>query len=114
MATTTTRDPVLEELAGVVWRLWQAADQALAAIGPDSDFELYLQTMAVRDAACHGADLMGDQRRLCDVPASTELDPRRLIREAEQVLAARPIEQWPVGTSGLVVDVCDLVREFGR
>lgn len=108
---TSTTDSVLEDLAGVVWRLWRAADLAFQAAGPDGDLELDLLSMAARDLACRGADLMGVHRALCDVPVSVEDEPRKLIREAERVLAARPIEQWPLGVSRLVVDVCDLVRE---
>lgn len=112
--TTAATDSVLEDLAGVVWRLWRAADLAFQAAAPNGDLELDLLSMAARDVAGKGADLMGAHRSLCDVRASAESDPGRLIREAEQVLAARPIEQWPVGISGLVVDVCDLVREHTR
>lgn len=114
MAPTTTNDPALEDMAGVVWRLWQAADLAFQAARLDGDLELDLLSIGARDAACVGADMLGDHRGLCDARVSAERDPRKLIREAEQVLAARPIEQWPAGVSGLVVDVCDLVREHAR
>ncbi|GAA8854268.1 hypothetical protein DUHN55_46570 [Helicobacter pylori] len=114
-SATTTTDPAVEDLAGVVWRLWRAADLAFQAAGPEGDLELDLLSMAARNAAWAGADLLADEHRgLCDVPASAERVPAALIREAEQVLAARPVEQWPAGASRLVVEVCDLVREHGR
>lgn len=111
-SATTTTDPAVEDLAGVVWRLWRAADLAFQAAGPEGDLELDLLSMAARNAAWAGADLLADEHRgLCDVPASAARVPAALIREAEQVLAARPVEQWPAGASRLVVEVCDLVRE---
>ena len=114
-SATTTTDPAIKDLAGVVWRLWQAADLAFRAAAPEGDFELDQLSMAARNLAWVGADLLAEEHRgLCDVPASAERVPAALIREAEQVLAARPVEQWPVGVSRLVVGVCDLVRGHGR
>ena len=112
---TAPTDSVLEDLAEVVGRLWQAADLAFDAAGPDGDLELDLLSITARDAAWTGADLMGAHRSLCNtVGVSAASDPLELIRAAEQVLASRPIEQWPPGTSRLVVDVCDLIGEYAR
>lgn len=111
MATTTAADEVLQELAGVIWRLWQAADQAFVAGGPGGDLELDWLAIDARHAACEGAALLGEHRHLCDVEASTARDPAHLVREAEQILAAHSIEHWPAGTSSLIADICDLVRE---
>ena len=110
MATTSVNEQAITDLAGVVWRLWRAADEAFVAAGPGGDLDLDFLSLAARSVAADGATLVPDPQ-LCDVPASAESDPGRLIREAEAVLAARPIEQWPTGTSALVVDVCDLIRE---
>lgn len=37
-----------------------------------------------------------------------------LVAEAEQVLASRPIDEWPRGTSDLIVSVCDLVGDISN
>lgn len=37
-----------------------------------------------------------------------------LVVEAESVLAKRPIDQWPNGTSHLVLAVCDLIGDMRR
>lgn len=111
MASTAITDLVLEDLAGVVWRLWQAADQAFVAAGPGGELELDMLAIAARGAACNGSALLGDHVQLCDRVASTSSQPAQLVREAEQVLASRPIEHWPAGTSSLIVEVCDLIRK---
>jgi len=40
-----------------------------------------------------------------------ELDMVGLIRAAETMTRRHPIEQFPVGASGVIVDLLDLVRE---
>ena len=111
MASTETTDPVLEDLAGVVWRLWEAADRAFVAAGSHGDLALDMLEAAARGAAFHATAFIGEHLHLCDRPASTSTQPAQLVREAEQVLASRPIEQWPSGTSSLIVEICDLIRE---
>ncbi|MDN5715596.1 MAG: hypothetical protein L0G89_00020 [Janibacter sp.] len=109
-----TIDPAMLELAGVVWRLGTAADYALTeAMGNDLDPLGALLATGAQLTASQSLQLLGDDVALCNEPASVSTDPVALIREAEQVLAARPIEQWPVGTSGLIREVCDLMREHG-
>ena len=44
-----------------------------------------------------------------DVPSPAERDPRALLRAAEQLIRAHPIEDLPPGTTQLVADLCDLI-----
>lgn len=44
-----------------------------------------------------------------DVPAPAERDPVALLREAERLIRAHPIEDLPPGTAELVSDLCDLI-----
>lgn len=112
--TSTSVDPAIEELAGVVWRLGRAGDLGLdeAMRGAMDPLGALLATGAQLVASA-SLQLLGDRVELCNEPASTSSDPATLILEAEQVLASRPIEQWPAGTSGLIRDVYDLIREHG-
>lgn len=112
--STQTVDPAVVELAGVVWRLGTAADAALAqAMDEDLDPLGALLATGAQLTASQSLQLLGEHVELCNEPASVSTDPATLIREADQVLAGRPIEQWPAGTSGLIREVCDLMREHG-
>lgn len=44
-----------------------------------------------------------------DVPPPAERDPVALLRGAEQLIRAHPIEDLPPGTAALVTDLCDLI-----
>ncbi|EAP98703.1 hypothetical protein JNB_01005 [Janibacter sp. HTCC2649] len=44
-----------------------------------------------------------------DVPAPAERDPLALLRSAEQLIRAHPIEDLPPGTTALVTDLRDLI-----
>lgn len=115
MNTTTTSpvspgtDPVTRDLAGVVWRLRRAADEAV--LRADGDLMLRLLSVEAEYAVQLGIELLGEAAPLCAKPASSVQEPARLVHEADQVLASRPIEQWPAGTSELIVAVLDLIRE---
>lgn len=112
--STETVDPAMVELAGVVWRLGTAADAALAeAMDNGMDPLGALLATGAQLTASQSLQLLGQDVALCNEPASESTDPATLIREAEQVLAGRPIEQWPAGTSGLIREVCDLMRGHG-
>lgn len=112
MNTRPTTDPPVVDLAGVIWRLGTAADDALdKAMTTDGDPLGGYLGLGAQLIASQGLALLGEHAYLCNEPASTSSDAATLIREAEQVLASRPIEQWPPGTSGMIVDVCDLMRE---
>lgn len=41
-------------------------------------------------------------------------DPLQLLQEAEGLTRAHPIEQFPAGTSQIIVQLLDLVRELAR
>ncbi|WP_404380411.1 hypothetical protein LL946_10545 [Knoellia locipacati] len=55
------------------------------------------------------------------LPADVDVDesvpghatPIDLVRSAEAVTRTVPIEQFPPGTSQLIVAICDLIREHG-
>ncbi len=46
-----------------------------------------------------------------DEPAPVEIDPLKLLRAAEELTRLHPIEDFPPGTSQLIVAICDLVSE---
>ena len=46
-----------------------------------------------------------------DVPAPAERDPLALLRAAEQLIRAHPIEDLPRRTTALVADLCDLIAQ---
>lgn len=102
---------VSEGVAGIVWRLAKASSVAVAAAcGGQGDRLLGTLAMDSLDAWGVAASLMdGEAAHLCHRPASSSENFLELVCEAEQVLAGRPIEQWPRGTHFLVVKVCDLI-----
>lgn len=53
-----------------------------------------------------------DQVRLD--PATTSMSTAQLLRAAEIVTRRHPIEQLPVGASGVIVQIRDLTRELPR
>ncbi len=46
-----------------------------------------------------------------DDPAPVETDPLKLLRAAEELTRLHPIEDFPPGTSQLIVVICDLLNE---
>lgn len=46
-----------------------------------------------------------------DVPAPAVTDPLALLRAAEQLIRAHPIEDLPPGATRLVADLCDLIAQ---
>lgn len=48
-----------------------------------------------------------------DKPVPGHATPIDLVRSAEAVTRTVPIDQFPPGTSQLIVAICDLIREHG-
>lgn len=46
-----------------------------------------------------------------DEPAPAETDPLELLRAAEELTRLYPIEDFPPGTSRLIVAICDMLTE---
>ncbi len=46
-----------------------------------------------------------------DDPLRVETDPLQLLRAAEELTRLHPIEDFPPGTSQLIVAICDLLNE---
>ena len=100
-----------ETLAAVV-RLMQAAAAALwqdaALDGPGSSRGLL--GVGVYAASGEVAALLRADADL-DGPQPLEHDRVQLMVAAEVLLGTIAVRQWPAGFSGVVVMVCDLVRE---
>ncbi|MHA7126265.1 hypothetical protein ACRTEC_07770 [Janibacter indicus] len=99
-----------EDLAGVVRLLLEATRVGLRRARMDFDFPLGLLAQDAANTWSLASDRIGpDPHHICCRPMSPGRDFFSLICEAEQILARRPIEQWPGGTSELVAMVCDLI-----
>ncbi|UUZ44289.1 hypothetical protein LP422_17665 [Janibacter limosus] len=100
-----------EALDAVTQLLWTAGGIGMAE-ATRGEYDVVLGSHALRAslAAPEAADLLNlDVRPSWGGPGSNCEDFFALVAEAEQVLAGRPIDQWPRGTSHLIVSVCDLI-----
>lgn len=103
-----------EDLDAVARLLWFAGGLGMAEAA-QGEYDVVLDRHALRAslAALEAADLLNlDVRPSWGWPGSNGEDFFALVAEAEQVLAGRPIDQWPRGTSHLIVSVCDLVGDM--
>lgn len=99
-----------EDLARVVRLLLEATRIGLRRARMDFDFPLGLLAQDTANTWSLASDLIGpDPHHICCRPMSPGRDFFSLICEAEQILARRPIEQWPRGTPELVTMLCDLI-----
>ena len=91
--------------------LARAADLTWAQAQTDPDPQLRFRGLGLDLAASQAFDLTPVGTSSEPVAALPEEDPLELMRSAERALRACPIEDLPVGSSQLVVAVCDLVGE---
>ena len=108
-----------DDLLVVARLLFDAAGVGMTDAIHDGVYDLRLDCLALQASlasaetlALFDADADLDRRwvRL----ASEGNDFFGLVLEAEQVLASRPIDEWPRATSHLVVTVCDLIADIRR
>lgn len=108
-----------DDLLVVARLLFDAAGVGMTDSIHDGVYDLRLDCLALQASlasaetlALFDADADLDRRwvRL----ASEGNDFFGLVLEAEQVLASRPIDEWPRATSHLVVTACDLIADIRR
>jgi hypothetical protein len=110
-------------LEGAVLLLEAAADRCLSILaadpapGPEESFALSDLGLAARLAAGQARGLLPVNIEPDDVqPAGSSQrrdDPIELVRAAEALTRTVPIEALPIGSSRVVVALCDLLREHG-
>src|SRR6478752_8601305 len=121
--TRRTGKAGLVVLEGAVLLLEAAADRCLSILaadpapGPDESFALSDLGLAARLAAAQARGLLPVNNEPDDVQAAGSSqrrdDPIELVRAAEALTRTVPIEALPVGSSRVVVALCDLLREQG-
>lgn len=112
MTTSDLGDDATGALVRVVRLLFRAADQARAEAEAEGlQCQRPLFALGAELAAYEGANLLPDDVDLEQGGEPIGTSPEQLLREAEELLAAVPIEVFPAGTSQLIVSVCDLIRE---
>ncbi|GAA2469007.1 hypothetical protein GCM10009858_02900 [Terrabacter carboxydivorans] len=113
----------LAVISGVILLLEAAADRCLniLAAGPapglEESFALSDLGLAARLAASQARRLLPVDIELDDVQTAESSqrrdDPIELVRAAEALTRTVPIEALPVGSSRVVVALCDLLRDHG-
>lgn len=109
--TTPLTDETLEVLEAVVSHLHHAARGVWAALDQGGvTLDLQYLGLGVCLAQGNAAALLPDDHDFTQAEPPAETAPVQLLRSAEQLLRRLPPDAAP-GLSGLVVKVCDLVRE---
>ncbi|NNM46945.1 hypothetical protein [Knoellia koreensis] len=98
-------------LATAAVLLARAADLTWAQAQTDPDPQLRFRGLGLDLAASRALELTPVGISPVPVAALAVEDPLELMRSAERALRVCPIEDLPVGSSQLVVAVCDLVGE---
>jgi|GEM_PF-739921 hypothetical protein len=105
-------------LASVAALLSRASDLTWTHAQADPALTVRFEGLGLDLAAAHAANLLqaaGEVDVDVDVDLTIDADvvdePLDLIRAAEEILRRCPIEDFPAGTSQLVVAVCDLIGE---
>ncbi|HMM96544.1 hypothetical protein [Phycicoccus sp.] len=110
--TRPTRDDARSILAHTAALLAHASDLTWSEVRTDPSPQKRFLGLGLDLAACEAARLLPSGLDV-DVPGADALatNVQELVRAAEGCLRLLPIEQFPPGTSQLVVDICDLIRE---
>ena len=104
----TQLNPAELSLLRATQLLWAAAEHADQPTTFADDLEQVLLQGAVRGLVWQAMVLLPEGLPLVGAsPANS--DCLGVIEEAEQELRARPIGEYPVGTSALIVAVCDTI-----
>lgn len=90
--------------------LARASDLTWSQAQSNPDAELRFQGLGLDLTIAQALELLPADANL-DVVDPVQTVPLELVRSAEEALRRRPIEDFPAGTSQLIVAVCDLVRE---
>lgn len=103
-------------LAFVAALLARASDITWIRAQADPDPGLRFRGLAIDLAADQVLNLLlagTDVNDVAGIPVTDVVgdNPVELIRAAEATLRQRPIEDFPVGTSHLIVSLCDLIAE---
>ncbi len=108
---TPLTDQTLEVLEAVVSHLHHAASGVWAVLDQGGvTLDLQYLGLGVCLAQGNAAALVPEGHDFTQAEPPAETDPVLLLRSAEQLLRRIPPDSVP-GLSGLVVEVCDLVRE---
>lgn len=107
-----TRDDASSILAHTAALLAHASDLTWSEVQTDPSPQKRFLGLGLDLAACEAARLLPSGPDV-DVLGADALatNVQELVRAAEGCLRLLPIEQFPPGTSQLVVDICDLIRE---
>jgi len=105
----TTGQDAADTLAAVVRLLSRAADMAWDRAARRAPLMTGLG-LGAQLAASHALALL-PQDAPVDDPVPVETDPVQLLRAAEQLTRVHPVEQFPPGTSQVIVAIIDLLRE---
>jgi hypothetical protein len=104
----TDLSPAERSLLRATRLLWAAAEQADQPTASTGDLERVLLQGAVRGLVWQAMVLLPEGLPLFGAtPARSGC--LGILEEAEQELRARPIGEYPVGTSALVIAVCDTI-----
>lgn len=106
---STDLDPA-ETLSAVAGLLARASDTAWDRAMSDPDPGLRFLGVGLDLAASQALELLPAGHDVDD-PATVETDPLQLLRAAEELTRAHPIEEFAPGTSQLIVAICDLLNE---
>lgn len=113
-SSTITELSSRSALEEVVQLLSCASTRALALSSARHDLAMGALGLGAQLAVSQALELL---------PADVDVDvdelvpghatPIELVRSAEAVTRTAPIDQFPPGTSQLIVAICDLIREHG-
>jgi len=99
-----------DSLATVARLLARASDMAWDQACTNPDPALRFLGLGLDLATSQALELLPGGRDV-DALVPVETDPLRLLRAAEELTRLHPIEDFPPGTSQLVVAICDLLNE---
>ena len=99
-----------DSLSAVVRLLARASDMAWDQASTNPDPALRFLGLGLDLATSRALELL-PARHDIDKSAPVETDPLKLLRAAGELTRLHPIEDFPQGTSQLIVAICDLLNE---
>ena len=111
-SSTITEPSGRRALEEVVRLLSCASTRAHALSSSQHDLPMGALGLGAQLAVSQALELLPARRRRRRVGPG-HATPIDLVRSAEAVTRTVPIDQFPPGTSQLIVAICDLIREHG-
>ena len=113
-SSTITEPSSRRALEEVVQLLSCASTRAHALSSSQHDLPMGALGLGAQLAVSQALELLpADVDADVDDPVPGQTTPIDLVRAAEAVTRTVPIDQFPPGTSQLIVAICDLIREHG-